>query len=421
MLLDSAAANRHALPLLEFTLDALYQRAAARRETVLSFADFEALGGLEGAVATAAEAALEPLGEAALPAVRDLFRQLVDMDHGQVLPRRASRADLAGDDLRTQVLDNLIDQARLLVSGADGAVEITHAALLRSWQRLTEWIAEDAELLAIRSRIEELAANWRDAGHDAGYLLSPGKQEQDARLLQQQPWVKLVAEPTQFLALSLRRIRRARRNRRLTLAGAVTSFLVLSGGFSWVNYQQRNKAEAAADLAMQAVNRLTYELPDRLSKLPGTLQVLQQTFEQNADLLQRIDALRGETADSMREKASNLSKHGNQRLAQGDLAGALASYRAGLAIREKLAAQAPSNAGWQSDLAFSHGKLGLLLQKMTKPGDALAQFRAAQAILEPLTLRAPDQSQWRKALGTVKEKIAAIEATGGKATGHGQR
>ncbi|MGZ8220680.1 MAG: hypothetical protein ACXWT0_03435 [Methylobacter sp.] len=58
---------------------------------------------------------------------------------------------------------------------------------------------------------------------------------------------------------------------------------------------------------------------------------------------------------------------------------------------------------------------------MTKPGDALAQFRAAQAILEPLTLRAPDQSQWRKALGTVKEKIAAIEATGGKATGHGQR
>jgi hypothetical protein len=32
-----------------------------------------------------------------------------------------------------------------------------------------------------------------------------------------------------------------------------------------------------------------------------------------------------------------------------------------LAIREKLAAQDPANAGWQADLAFSHGKLGLLL------------------------------------------------------------
>jgi hypothetical protein len=37
--------------------------------------------------------------------------------------------------------------------------------------------------------------------------------------------------------------------------------------------------------------------------------------------------------------------------AQGDLAGALAEYRASLAIREHLAAQDPASAQWQTDLA----------------------------------------------------------------------
>ncbi len=38
-------------------------------------------------------------------------------------------------------------------------------------------------------------------------------------------------------------------------------------------------------------------------------------------------------------------------LAQGDRSGALAAFRAALAIREKLAAQDPSNATWQRNLA----------------------------------------------------------------------
>ena len=44
-------------------------------------------------------------------------------------------------------------------------------------------------------------------------------------------------------------------------------------------------------------------------------------------------------------------------VAQGDLTAALTSYRASLAIRERLAAGDPGNAGWQRDLAFSHWRL----------------------------------------------------------------
>jgi hypothetical protein len=47
--------------------------------------------------------------------------------------------------------------------------------------------------------------------------------------------------------------------------------------------------------------------------------------------------------------------------AQGDLAGALKSYRDSLAIREKLAKQDPGNADWQVDLAYSDWRTGTAL------------------------------------------------------------
>ena len=52
------------------------------------------------------------------------------------------------------------------------------------------------------------------------------------------------------------------------------------------------------------------------------------------------------------------SKLGDVQLAQGDLAGALASFRKSLEIIERLARQDPTNAAWQRDLSVSHNKLG---------------------------------------------------------------
>ena len=49
-----------------------------------------------------------------------------------------------------------------------------------------------------------------------------------------------------------------------------------------------------------------------------------------------------------------LSRSGDTKAAQGDLAGALADYGQSRATAERLAAADPSNAGWQRDLAVSH-------------------------------------------------------------------
>jgi len=50
-------------------------------------------------------------------------------------------------------------------------------------------------------------------------------------------------------------------------------------------------------------------------------------------------------------------KIGDVRIAQGDRAGALASYQASLAVAEHLAKTDPGNAGWQRDLIVSFVKL----------------------------------------------------------------
>ena len=58
---------------------------------------------------------------------------------------------------------------------------------------------------------------------------------------------------------------------------------------------------------------------------------------------------------------SRTTRSATCRSAQGDLAGGAASYRASLAICERLAAADPGNAGWQRDLSVSHNKIGDVL------------------------------------------------------------
>jgi tetratricopeptide (TPR) repeat protein/uncharacterized membrane protein HdeD (DUF308 family) len=69
---------------------------------------------------------------------------------------------------------------------------------------------------------------------------------------------------------------------------------------------------------------------------------------------------------------------------QGDLAGALKSYRDSLAIREQLAKSDPSNAGWQRDLSVSYDNIGNVQNAQGDLDHAIADY--TQAIqLDPST------------------------------------
>ena len=78
---------------------------------------------------------------------------------------------------------------------------------------------------------------------------------------------------------------------------------------------------------------------------------------------------------------------GDVQVAQGDLAGALKSYRDSLAIADRLAKSDPGNAGWQRDLSVSYNKIGDV---------QVAQGDLAGALTSPTATASRSETGWRK-------------------------
>jgi hypothetical protein len=76
--------------------------------------------------------------------------------------------------------------------------------------------------------------------------------------------------------------------------------------------------------------------------------------------------------------------------AQGNLPAALDSFKASLAIADRLAAADPGNAGWQHDLAIGEGRAGMVLARTGKCDAALDALRRGRAIISRLGELSPD-------------------------------
>ena len=99
---------------------------------------------------------------------------------------------------------------------------------------------------------------------------------------------------------------------------------------------------------------------------------------------------------------------GDVQVAQGDLAGALKSYRDDLAIADRLAQSDHGNAGWQRDLAVSHAKIADALAWMGNNAEALEALRRGHAIMVRLTALSPDNAQWKRDLDWFEARIAEL-------------
>lgn len=103
--------------------------------------------------------------------------------------------------------------------------------------------------------------------------------------------------------------------------------------------------------------------------------------------------------------------------AQGDLDGALASFRAALAIGNKLAALDPRNTRWQQDLSASHRNIGAVLRAQGERAGALASYRAALAINEKLAAVEPHNTEWQRNLSLSHGNICDLLLTQGDLAG----
>jgi len=102
-----------------------------------------------------------------------------------------------------------------------------------------------------------------------------------------------------------------------------------------------------------------------------------------ADAYRKAEAAARRNGDE-RDLSVSFNKVGDVQVAQGDLAGALKSYRDGLAIAERLTASDPGNAGWQRDLSVSFIKVGDVQVAQGDLAGALKSYRDSLGIGERL-------------------------------------
>jgi tetratricopeptide (TPR) repeat protein len=108
---------------------------------------------------------------------------------------------------------------------------------------------------------------------------------------------------------------------------------------------------------------------------------------------------------------------GNLQVAQGDLAGALKSYRNSLAISARFAAADPSNAGWQQDLGVSHNKVGDVQLAQGGLEGALKSYRESLAIRTRLAVVDPSNASWQRDLSVSHERVGEVQLAQGDLAG----
>ncbi|GAA0411281.1 hypothetical protein Acor_15110 [Acrocarpospora corrugata] len=260
--LADADAEPGSLPLVSHALLETWRNRAGPS---LTLTDYQAAGGVRGAIAQSAERVYDELAPAEQRAARRIFVRLTALGDGTEDTRRPiSRAELVGladAEVTAGVLDRLA-AARLVVLAAE-TVDVAHEALIRAWPRLHRWLTDDRENLFAHRRLTDAAQTWQELERDPGALY------RGARLLAARTWAEdhpqeLNEVENAFLRASRtleegERTATRRRTRLLQrlLAGMAALFLLalLGGGVAVREGQEAGRQQLVAvsrQLSLQA-------------------------------------------------------------------------------------------------------------------------------------------------------------------------
>ncbi|MEL6555439.1 MAG: pentapeptide repeat-containing protein [Cyanobacteria bacterium J06621_11] len=173
------------LPLLQYTLKALWQR---RADSQLRLTDYLTLGGIEGTLDQRATEIYNCFNDAEQQTVQHLFQQLTQLGEGTEDTRRrvflenliaeprhpAERVrsvveTLSNAENRLLVTSEVVSKGSALERRA--IVDVAHEALIRHWRLLRQWIEQNRDLLRQQRRIEASTVAWQEQGEAKGYLL----------------------------------------------------------------------------------------------------------------------------------------------------------------------------------------------------------------------------------------------------------
>ncbi|MGW8317598.1 MAG: nSTAND1 domain-containing NTPase [Candidatus Promineifilaceae bacterium] len=175
-----------ALPLLSHALLETWRRRQGR---TMTFAGYNASGGVRGAIAATADRVLDALGQEQRAIARQIFLHLTELGEGAPDTRRRVRlSDLqtaAKEPAAVEAVLGILADARLVTITED-SVEVAHEVLIREWPTLHSWLDQNRDDLHLQRQLDAALEEWQAAEQDPSYLL------RGTRLDQFDQWAKTV-------------------------------------------------------------------------------------------------------------------------------------------------------------------------------------------------------------------------------------
>ncbi len=400
------------LPLVEFTLTELYEKAKEEQGLLqLSFTHYEAMGGLQGAIATKADetfaAFCQSHGPKAERIFADVMRHLVAGSQEGVFTRqKASRAVLEALDGGKAFVDAFVAsrlfivEAEALHHGSQGAghnhvsISIVHEALLLHWQYLHAWLEQEREYFAIVQRVQTAYALWHKEKEGKDLLLPEGKSLRDAEYVRQGYEGAFTAQELRFIALSKKHAERQKRRLQMLVVALIVGVIAAIAMFYDARVQEQ-KAVVARDDAEDLASFILFDLHEKLRPL-GQLALMDSMYREVDKYYAKQSA---PPTDMVQHKKSALSsQQGDVLRAMGKNAEALALYEKSLAVSQELAAKEPHNALWQRDVSVALDRMGYMQKLLGHDASALEYYKQSLLLRRALATQSPQENVYQEEL-----------------------
>lgn len=264
LLCNEAANNPDALPMLQYTLQELYLQRSDSDE--LSIDVYKALGGIEGAIGKKAEEVYASLDAHHQQELAYVLSQLVTLSSdGETITSRAARWAQLTSPSQNNFVQAMVD-SRLFVShlqNNEPCFSVAHEALLRRWQRATDWINAHRDSLAVRSRLREMTDNWITEDHSPAYLLAQGKPLQEAQSLSNNSSFILEVDEQRLIDASTKRVQHKRWLKR----GTISLLCLLTVTSIFMSFHSQHAQLQAQQKRLEAESLLGFMVGEFADKL----------------------------------------------------------------------------------------------------------------------------------------------------------
>jgi tetratricopeptide (TPR) repeat protein len=225
-----------------------------------------------------------------------------------------------------------------------------------------------------------------------------------------------------LLSQELRQQRRA-----LSIATtAAVGLLLLAGVAVWqwqaalsaqrLAQEQRDRAERTLAAATETANTFILDMAQELRNRQGMPVDLTRKILDRARGLQRQLVESGEVApDLLRSEALGLTELALTLSLQGDNKAALAAAERARDIMSALLVRMPNDRHWWHDHGVNHLRIGDIKLAAGARGEAMDSYRDGVAIFEKLAADDPDTVLWQRSLTTGRNKIASVLEASGRA------